>query len=120
MDGAIADAGIRKNHDRLKKAMMSVEITDNQFEKIAALDMAVTMAPRSFFDAKSKTLKISGVSPTRNSEKDGSYPFCCPLSLVSRQDASETVKNYLSFMNGTKGRKLIEKGLNMNWLKDGF
>lgn len=120
MDQAIAEAGITKNHDRLKKAVMSVEITDNQFEKIAALDMAITMAPRFFFDASSKPLAISGVSPTRNSEKDGSYPFCCPLSLVSRKDAPETVKNYLSFMSGPEGRKLVENGLNMNWLRDGF
>ncbi len=120
IDHAIAEAGIEKNHSRLKKAVMSVEITDNQFEKIAALDMAVTMAPRSFFNADTKVLKIDGVLPTRISEKNGVYPFLVPISLVTRTDASSAVNDFLSFMKGPQGSKLIENGLNMNWLKEGF
>lgn len=120
IDEAITRGNIRKNNDRLKQAVMSVEITDNQFEKIAAFDMAITMAPRTFYDADTKSIKIDGVAPTRSSEKDGSYPFCCPLSLVSRRTVSESGKRYLSFMKGPKGKELIENGLNMDWLKEGF
>ncbi|QTA87003.1 PBM domain-containing protein [Desulfonema magnum] len=120
IDQTIAAAGIEKNHARLKKAVMDVEITDNQFEKIAALDMAITMAPRFFFDVNCKPLRINGLLPTRNSEKNGEYPFLARISLVSRRDASRAVQTYLSFMSGPRGRKLIENGLNMDWLRHGF
>lgn len=120
MNQALAKAGIRKNQKRLKEAVMSVEITDNQFEKIAAYDMAVTMAPRFFFDENSRHLKIEGILPSRTSEKDGTYPFLASMSLVSRKDLSGSAKKFLAFITGPHGKALIEKGLAMDWLKQGF
>ena len=120
LDQALAKAGIKKDTDRLNRAVMSVEITDNQLEKISVHEMTVSMVPRFFFDDNSKNLKIGGVLPSRASEKDGSYPFLADVSLVSRTNPSNAAKKYLAFINGPHYKKLIENGFAMNWLKDGF
>lgn len=120
IDQALAKAGIKKDHGRLEEAVMNVKITDNQLEKIAAYDMAVTIVPRTFFDDNSRQLKIAGVLPSRTSEKDGSYPFLADMSLVARKNPSDAAKKFLSFMTGPHGRELIEKGLAIDWLKNGF
>ncbi len=120
IEQAIKKAGIAKNRERLKHAVMSVEITDNQFEKIADLEMAITMAPRFFLNDKSKVLKIGGIFPLRAAEKNGTYPFLANISLVSRAASSEAAQKYLAFMKSPHGRELIEKGLAMDWLQQGF
>ena len=120
IDQALGKAGIKKNQSRLDQAVMSVEITDIQLKKIAVQDMAITMAPSHFFDNTSKNIKIDGVLPTRASAKNGSYPFLANVSLVTRTDASDAVKKYLAFLNGTNGKKLMENGFAMDWLKVGF
>lgn len=120
IDRALAKAGIKKNLGRLEEAVMNVKITDNQLEKIAIYDMSITIVPRIFFDGNSRQLKIAGVLPTRISEKNGSYPFLANISLVTRKNSSNPAKKFLSFMTGHHGRDLIEKGLAMDWLKNGF
>ncbi len=120
MDQAIEKAGIRKNPDRLKEAVMSVEITDNQFEKTADLDMVITMAPHIFWDAQSRALQISGILPLGKNGKNPDWPFLAPVSLVSRKDSSPAVQKYLTFMTGPKGRELIEKSMTLDWLRQGF
>ena len=120
VDRAIVKAGIDRDDVRLSEAVMVVDITDNQFEKIAALDMAITMAPRFFFEENTKALRINDILPSRATEKDGSYPFLARISLVSKKNPSEAVQNYLEFMNGPHGRELIEKSLALDWLKQGF
>ncbi|MEZ4525814.1 MAG: substrate-binding domain-containing protein [Desulfobacterales bacterium] len=120
MDQAIEKAGIKKNPDRLKEAVMSVEITDNQFEKTAALDMVITMAPCIFWDAQSRALKISGMLPLEKNSKNPDWPFLAPVSLVSRKDSSPAVQKYLAFMTGPKGRELVEKSMALDWLRQGF
>jgi len=120
IDQSIDAAGIKKNNARLNEAVMTVEITDNQFEKIAALDMAITMAPRFFYDDNSRALKINGVLPTRITEKNGEYPFIANVSLVSRKNLSEAAQKYLAFMSGPHGKELIEKGFALDWLRHGF
>ncbi len=117
---ALQKAGIAKDPERLKQAVMSVEITDNQFEKIADLEMAVTMAPRFFWDENSKALKISGILPSREAEKNGDYPFLANISLVTPSGALESAQKYLAFMKSPHGKELIEKGLAMDWLRQGF
>jgi len=120
IDQAIEKAGIQKNQARLKQAVMSVEITDNQLEKIAALDMAVTMAPCIFRDAQTRALKINGIPPLEKHGKNTAYPFSVPVSLVSRKDSSPAVQKYLAFMTGPKGRELVEKSMALDWLRQGF
>lgn len=120
IDRALAKAGIKKNLGRLEEAVMNVKITDNQLEKIAIYDMSITIVPRIFFDGNSRQLKIAGVLPTRISERNGSYPFLANISLVTRKNSSNAAKKFLSFMTGHHGRDLIEKGLAMDWLKNGF
>ncbi|MGE0086538.1 MAG: substrate-binding domain-containing protein [Desulfococcaceae bacterium] len=120
IDQAIEKAGIKKNQERLKEAVMSVEITDNQFEKIAALDMAITMVPCIFGDAQSRALKINGILPSEKNGKNTAYPFYAPVSLVSRKDSSPAVQEYLAFMTGPKGRDLLEKSMALDWLRQGF
>jgi len=120
IDQAIEKAGIRKNQDRLKEAVMSVEITDNQFEKIGALDMAITMVPCIFRDAQTRALKINGILPLEKNRKNTAYPFSLPVSLVSRKDSSPAVQKYLAFMTGPKGRELVEKSMALDWLCQGF
>lgn len=120
MDQTIEKAGIQKNQDCLKEAVMSVEITDNQFEKTAALDMVITMAPSIFSDTQSRALKISGMLPLGKNGKNPDWPFLAPVSLVSRKDSSPAVQKYLAFMTGPRGRELIEKSMALDWLRQGF
>lgn len=120
IEQAIRKAGIAKNQDRLKQAVMSVAVTENQLEKIADLEMAITMAPRFFADDKCKALKIGGILPSRASEKDGSYPLAVNVSLVSRAASSEAAQKYLAFVKSPHGRELIETGFAMDWVRQGF
>jgi len=120
LDRAMRKAGISGDMKRLSEAVMSVEITDNQLEKIAEQETAITFAPRTFFDATSKVLAVDGIFPTRKSEKDGSYAFCVPLMLVTRNQVPEHVRDFLAFVTGPQGRELMEKGIALDWLKQGF
>ncbi len=120
IDQALAKAGITKNQARLDEATMSVAVTDTQLEKLAVHEMAVTLAPRHFFDAGSKHLQIDGVLPSAEAEESGNYPFIASINLVSRKDASEATQQYLAFMTGAHGQELVEKNLAMDWLGVGF
>jgi len=91
---------------------MSVEITDNQFEKTGGLDISIAMAPCIFRDAQSRALKINGMLPL---EKDGLAFFC----HLSRKDSSPAVQKYLAFMTGPKGDELVEKSMRLDWLRQG-
>jgi len=120
LDRACAEHGIKKNAARLEEAVMYVEVTDNQLDKIAENDMAVAMVPRMFFDVNSKHLSIDGILPSRDSEQDGRYPFLAPRCLVSRKDATDAVARFLAFTKGAHGTELMEKGFVMDWLQAGF
>jgi len=120
VDQALAKAGIKKDTARLEEATMSVSVTDTQLEKLAVHEMAVTMAPRHFFDDGSKHVQIDGVIPSADAERSGKYPLFASINLVSRKDASATAKQFLSFMSSDDGRKLVEQNLAMDWLDVGF
>jgi phosphate transport system substrate-binding protein len=120
IDQAITKAGIEKNHERLQEAVMTVEITDNQFEKISAHEMIITMAPRFFFTPDSKALKINGTPPTRAAEKNRNYPFLANVSVVTKINSSAAVQQFLSFLQGPHAGQMIEKGFALDWLQKGF
>ncbi len=120
IDQALANADIKKNEARLDEATMSVQVTENQLQRLAVYEMAVTMVPRHFFDDETKSLQIDGMRPSAAAEESGNYPFIASINLVTRKNASEATKQYLSFMSGAHGRELIKNNLTMNWWKDGF
>ena len=120
MERHFAEGGIGKDADRLEEAVMYVEVTDNQLEKIAENDMSIAMVPRMFFDRNSKHLSVDGVLPTRATERDGSYPFFAQRALVFDANAPEAVRKFLAFVKSENGMDLMEKGFAMDWLATGF
>ncbi len=120
LDKEIAGAGIKKDAERLDEAVMFVEVTDNQLEKIAENESAVALVPRMFFDDNSKFLAIDGILPSRETERNGSYPLLAHRALVTKRERSANVDKFLAFVTGDHGKELMEKGYAMDWLSSGF
>lgn len=62
-----------------------------------------------------KALKIkkdstsTAVTPTVASVQDGSYPVARPLYMYTKQGASQTVQDYLTWITGPDGQKVVEE-----------
>ncbi|MHB9112321.1 MAG: phosphate ABC transporter substrate-binding protein [Thermoleophilia bacterium] len=62
-----------------------------------------------------KALKVkkdaasAGVTPTAASVQDGSYPVSRPLYMYTKQGASQTVQDYLTWITGPDGQKVVEQ-----------
>ncbi|MFA6000585.1 MAG: PstS family phosphate ABC transporter substrate-binding protein [Thermoleophilia bacterium] len=61
-----------------------------------------------------KALKVkkdatsTGVSPSVASVQDGSYPVSRPLFMYTKQNASQTVQEYLTWIKSPAGQKVVE------------
>src|SRR5665811_1851340 len=61
-----------------------------------------------------KALKVkkdaasAGVTPTVASVQDGSYPVSRPLYMYTKADAGQAVQDYLAWIQGPEGQKVVE------------
>ncbi len=62
-----------------------------------------------------KALKVkkdatsTAISPTVASVQDGTYPVSRPLYMYTKQGASSTVQEYLDWIKGPEGQKIVEQ-----------
>ncbi|MEJ2397562.1 MAG: substrate-binding domain-containing protein [Gammaproteobacteria bacterium] len=56
-----------------------------------------------------KIMSIDHKSPTYENVKDGKYVWYRPLYLVTRPDASQTVRNFVSFAMSAQGRAILRQ-----------
>ena len=62
-----------------------------------------------YVDSSVKTLAIDGVAAAVADVKSGSYPIARPLYLLTKQEPTEDVKEYINFCLGAEGQKLVEE-----------
>jgi len=68
-----------------------------------------------YLESNIKALKVkkdaasTGVTPTAASVQDGSYPVSRPLYMYSKPGASQTVQDYLTWIKGSEGQKVVEQ-----------
>jgi len=68
-----------------------------------------------YVDDSIKALKVkkdatsAAVMPTVATVQDGSYPVSRPLFMYTKQGASQTVQDYLTWIKGPEGQKVVEQ-----------
>jgi phosphate transport system substrate-binding protein len=68
-----------------------------------------------YVESNIKALKVkkdaasTGVTPTAASVQDGSYPVSRPLYMYTKSGASQTVQDYLTWITGPEGQKVVEQ-----------
>ncbi|MDO8735554.1 MAG: phosphate ABC transporter substrate-binding protein [Thermoleophilia bacterium] len=68
-----------------------------------------------YVDDSIKAVKVkkdatsTAVTPTVATVQDGSYPVSRPLYMYSKQGASQTVQDYLAWIKGPEGQKVVEQ-----------
>ncbi|RMG02769.1 MAG: phosphate ABC transporter substrate-binding protein [Nitrospirae bacterium] len=65
-----------------------------------------------------KMLKINGIEPTKNNIASGKYPFVRPLYLVTSNNPTTEVKEFIEFALSTEGQTIISGQGTVN-LKEG-
>lgn len=100
--------------------VMESKIGDVVIEKLAKYATGIAALSPLFKTDETKTLKVDGVLPIRSNVKDGSYPLARPLYLVTKGEPTGNLKKFVSFMLSEKGQGIVDKGLKLDWLNEGF
>ncbi len=56
-----------------------------------------------------KILDLDGVTPSAEAVARDEYPWSLTFSLVCREDASPAVREFVEFVTGPEGRRLVEE-----------
>lgn len=62
-----------------------------------------------YIDNSVKALKIDGVSPSRDTIKNGSYPIFRRLYLITKGDATGLTRDFIDFVLSDEGQKIVEE-----------
>ena len=68
-----------------------------------------------FPDGDIRLLAVDGVKPTDATLRDGSYPLCLPLCLISCRPLDEDSRAFRDWLLGPEGRDLIRRAGYLPW-----
>ena len=68
-----------------------------------------------FPDGDVRPLAVDGVTPTDATLRDGSYPLCLPLCLISCRPLDEDSRAFRDWLLGPEGRDLIRRAGYLPW-----
>jgi len=76
---------------------------------IASNPSAVGYVGAGYVDNTVKALKVSGIAPTKEAIKAGTYPISRKLYMVTRGEASGKTKDFIDYVLSDKGQKIVEE-----------
>ena len=118
-DGAAMLATHRKIGDQTFSAT-SAKVTDDHLQTMAgvmtkpnaigyvSIGQALQVLSRAG-RTRFRLLHLNGVAPTIAGVQSGVYPLSRPLLLITRGKANDSIRDFIEFMTGPKGREIVRR-----------
>lgn len=100
-----------ENGEKVDHTMDSAEITNStsvMMQTIAGDEAAIGYISLGSLDDSVKALKVDGVDASLENVKNGDYKVSRPFNIVTKNDASDATKDFISYIMSDEGQAIVE------------
>lgn len=102
----------KENGKKVDKTTPSASITNStgvMLTTVAGNPYAIGYISLGSLNDTVKALKVDGVSPSKETVKDGSYKVARPFNIATKGDPTGLTKDFINFILSNEGQKIVEE-----------